>query len=125
MFGETTCRPEMLLFGGDYELGVNSNTARGAQKTRFSSTLKLGTPTGNDVDFLKQWCDQYPGAPGIVQDVAKDGCDKLFVLIETCPVEFNLTAIADGTLRLGDWSNPLCTPDARPVNFQAFGFVRE
>jgi hypothetical protein len=57
-----------------------------------------------------------------VQDIAKDGCGKLFVSIEACPIEYDLTAIVDGTLRLGDRSHPLCTPDARPVKLQAFGF---
>lgn len=42
-----------------------------------------------------------------------------------CPVEYDLTAIADGTLRLGDRGHPLCTPDARPTKLQALGFVRE
>jgi hypothetical protein len=128
-FGDTTCRPETLLFtvdfGGDYELGANSNTVPGAQETRFSFTHKLVTPTAAGVDFLKQRCDQYPWTAGTVQDIAKNGCGKLFVSVEACPVEYDLTAIVDGTLRLGDRSDPLCTPDRRPVKLHAFGFVRE
>jgi hypothetical protein len=38
-------------------------------------------------------------APGTVQNIAKDGCGKLFVSIEACPVKYDLTAIVDGTLR--------------------------
>ena len=128
-FGDTTCRPETLLFtvdfGGDYELGANSNTVPGAQETRFSFTHKLVTPTAAGVDFLKQRCDKYPWTAGTVQDIAKNGCGKLFVSVEACPVEYDLTAIVDGTLRLGDRSDPLCTPDRRPVKLHAFGFVRE
>jgi hypothetical protein len=59
------------------------------------------------------------------QDIAKNGCGKLFVSVEACPVEYDLTAIVDGTLRLGDRSHPLCTPDSRPTKLQALGFVRE
>jgi hypothetical protein len=112
-------------FGGDYELGANSNTIPGAQETRFSFTHKLVTPTAAGVDFLKQRCDQYPWAAGTAQDIAKNGCGKLFVSIEACPAEYDLTAIADGMLRLGDRSHPLCTPDTRPTKLQALGFVRE
>jgi hypothetical protein len=40
VFGDAKCSPETLLFtvdfGGDYELGANSNTVTGAQETRFS-----------------------------------------------------------------------------------------
>jgi len=129
VFGDTTCGPETLLFtvdfGGDYELGANSNTVRGAQETRFSFTHKLVTPTAAGVDFLKQRCDQYPWAMATVQDIGKDGCGKLFVSIEACPVEYDLTAIVDDTLHLGDRGHPLCTPDTRPAKLQAFGFVRE
>jgi hypothetical protein len=129
VFGDTTCSPETLMltadFGGDYELDANSNTVPGAQETRFSFTHKLVTPTAGGVDLLKQRCDEYPWRPDTVQDIAKDGCGKLFVSIEACPVEYDLTAIVDGTLRLGDRSHPLCTPDTRPVKLQAFGFVRE
>jgi hypothetical protein len=129
VFGDTTCSPDRLLFtvnfGGTYELGANSNTVPGAQETRFTFTHKLVTPTAAGIDFLKQRCDQYPWAPGTVQDIAKDGCGKLFVSIEACPVEYDLTAIADGTLRLGDRSHPLCTPDARPTKLQTLGFARE
>ena len=121
-FRDTTCRPETLLFivdfGGDYELGANSNTVPGAQETRFSFTHKLVTPTAAGVDFLKQQCDQYPWAPGTAQDIAKNGCGKLFMSIEACPVEYDLTAIVDGTLRLGDRSHALCTPDIRPPSFR-------
>ena len=128
-FGDATCRPETLLFtvdfGGDYELGANSNTVPSAQETRFSFTHKLVTPTAAGVDFLKQQCDQYPWAPGTAQDIAKNGCGKLFMSIEACPVEYDLTAIVDGTLRLGDRSHPLCTPDTRPTKLQALDFVRE
>jgi hypothetical protein len=60
-----------------------------------------------------------------VQDIAKEWCGKLFVSIETYPVEYDLTAIADATLHLGDRSHPLCTPDTRPTKLQALGFVRE
>jgi hypothetical protein len=128
-FGDTKCSPETLLytidFGGDYELGANSNTVPGARETRFSFTHKLVTPTAAGVDFLKQRCDQYPWAQGTVQDIAKNGCGKLFVSIEACAAEYDLTAIVDGTLRLGDRSHPLCTPDTRPTKLQALGFVRE
>jgi len=41
-----------------------------------------------------------------VQDIAKNGCGKLFVSIEACPVEYDLTAIADRTLRLGERPQP-------------------
>jgi len=129
VFGDAKCSPETLLFtvdfGGDYELGANSNTVPGAQETRFSFTHKLVTPTAAGVDFLKQRCDQYPWAPGTAQDIAKNGCGKLFVSIEACPAEYDLTAIVDGTLRLGDRGHPLCTPDTRPTKLQALGFVRE
>jgi hypothetical protein len=107
VFGDTACSAETLLFtvdfGSDYELGANSKTVPGAQETRFSFAHKLVTPTAAGVDFLKQRCDQYPWAPGTVQDIAKDGCGKLFVSIEACPVEYDLTAIADGTLRIPGW----------------------
>jgi len=53
-----------------------------------------------------------------VQDIAKNGCGKLFVSIEACPAEYDLTAIADGTLRLGDRSHPLRTPDASRPSFR-------
>ena len=129
VFSHTKCSPETLLFtvdfGGDYELGANSNTVSSAQETRFSFTHKLVRPTAAGVDFLKQQCDQYPWAPGTAQDIAKNGCGKLFMSIEACPVEYDLTAIVDGTLRLGDRSHPLCTPDTRPTKLQALGFVRE
>ena len=129
VFGDTKCSPETLLFtvdfGGDYELGANSNTVSSAQETRFSFTHKLVRPTAAGADFLKQQCDQYPWAPGTAQDIAKNGCGKLFMSIEACPVEYDLTAIVDGTLRLGDRSHPLCTPDTRPSKLQALGFVRE
>jgi hypothetical protein len=129
VFGDTQCSPETLLFtvdfGGDYELGANSNTVPGAQETRFSFAHKLVTPTAAGVDFLKQRCDQYPWAPGTAQDIAQSGCGKLFVSTEACPAEYDLTAIADGTLRLGDRGHPLCTPDTRPSKLQALGFVRE
>ena len=129
VFGDTKCSRETLLFtvdfGGDYELGANSNTVPSAQETRFSFTHKLVTPTAAGVDFLKQQCDQYPWAPGTAQDIAKNGCGKLFMSIEACPVEYDLTAIVDGTLRLGDRSHPLCAPDTRPSKLQALGFVRE
>jgi hypothetical protein len=129
VFDDTKCSPKALLFtvdfGGDYELGANSNTVLGAQETRFTFTHKLVTPTAAGVDFLKQRCDQYQWAPGTAQDIAKNGCGKLFVSIEACPVEYDLTAIADGTLHLGDRSHPLCTPDSRPTKLQALGFVRE
>jgi hypothetical protein len=58
VFGDTACGPETLLlivdFGGDYELGANSNTVPGAQETRFRFTHKLVTPTAAGVDFQKQ-----------------------------------------------------------------------
>ena len=73
-----------------------------ARRRRASFTHKLVTPTAAGVDFLKQRCDQYPWAPGTAQDIAKNGCGKLFVSIEACPVEYDLTAIVDGRLRLGD-----------------------
>ena len=129
VFGDTACSPETLLFtvdfGGDYELGANSTAVPGAQETRFGFTHKLVTPTAAGVDFLKPRCDQYAWLPGTVQDIAKNGCGKLFVSIEACPAEYDLTAIAEGTLRLGDRSRPLCTPDARPTKLQALGFARE
>ena len=91
VFGDTKCSRETLLFtvdfGGDYELGANSNTVSSAQETRFSFTHKLVRPTAAGVDFLKQQCDQYPWAPGTAQDIAKNGCGKLFMSIEACPVE--------------------------------------
>jgi hypothetical protein len=88
----------------------------------------LNDRSGQDrkhIDFLKQRGDQYPWAPGTAQDIAKNGCGKLFVSIEACPAEYDLTAIADGMLRLGDRSHPLCTPNTRPTKLQALGFVRE
>jgi hypothetical protein len=48
--------------------------------------------------FLKQRCDQYPWPPGTAQDIIKRGCGKLFVSIETYPVDYDLTAIVDSTL---------------------------
>ena len=55
VFGDTKCSPETLLFtvdfGGDYELGANSNTVPSAQETCFSFTHKLVTPTAAGVDF--------------------------------------------------------------------------
>ena len=106
-------------------LGACNTAACRAQETRFSFTHKLVRPTAAGVDFLKQQCDQYPWAPGTAQDIAKNGCGKLFMSIEACPVEYDLTAIVDGTLRLGDRSHPLCTPDTRPTKLQALDFVRE
>ena len=77
-----------------------------ARRRRASFTHKLVTPTAAGVDFLKQRCDQYPWAPGTAQDIAKNGCGKLFMSIEACPVEYDLTAIADRTLRLGERPQP-------------------
>ena len=41
VFGDTKCSPETLRFtvdfGGDYELGANSNTVSSAQETRSSA----------------------------------------------------------------------------------------
>jgi hypothetical protein len=55
VFGDAKCSPKTLLFtvdfGGDYELGANSNTVRGAQETCFSFTHKLVTPTAAGVHF--------------------------------------------------------------------------
>jgi hypothetical protein len=129
VFGDTSCSPATLLFtvdfGGDYALGANSSAVPGAQETRFGFTRKLVTPTAAGIDFLKPRCDQYPWAAGTAQDIGKEGCGKLFVSIEACPVEYDLTAVTDGTLRLGDRSHPLCTPDARPTKLQALGFAKE
>jgi hypothetical protein len=46
-------------------------------------------------------CDQCPWTPVAARDITKSR-GKLFVSIEACPVEYDLTAIVDGRLRLGD-----------------------
>jgi hypothetical protein len=129
VFDDTACTPKTQLFtvdfGGGYQLGAKSKAVPGAQETRFDFTHKLVTPTAAGIDFLKQRCDQYQWGPGTAQDIAKNGCGKLFVSIEACPAEYDLTAIVDDTLRLGDRSHPLCAPDARPTKLQALGFARE
>jgi len=82
----------------------------------------LVAPTAAGVDLLKQWRDQYPWTPGTTQDVTKSGCRELSCVDRGVPY---LTTIVGGTLRLGDPSHRLCTPDTRRVKLQASGFVRE
>lgn len=129
VYGDKSCTPSALLFtadfGGNYEMGANSQAVPGAQETRFAFDHKLVTPTAAGMDFLKPRCAQYPWAPDTVQDIGKEGCGKMFVSISSCPAEYDLTAITNGTLQLGDRSRPLCTPDTRPTKLQALGFARE
>lgn len=129
VFGDNACSVEKLLFtvdfGGDYELGAESAAVPGAREGRYGFSRKLVTPTAAGIDFLRPRCSQYPWAPGSEQDIGKEGCDDLFASIPACPVEYDLTAIADGVLRLGDRSHPLCSPETRPTKLQALGFRRQ
>lgn len=129
VYGDKSCSPSMLLFtadfGGNYEMGANSRAVPGAQETRFAFDHKLVTPTASGMDFLKPRCAQYPWVADTVQDIGTEGCGKMFVSIPSCPAEYDLTAITDGGLQLGDRSHSLCTPDARPTKLQALVFVKE
>lgn len=129
VYGDKSCSPSALLFtvdfGGNYEIGANSQAVPGAQETRFTFDHKLVTPTAAGMDFLKPRCAQYPWAAGTVQDIGTEGCEKMFASIPSCPAEYDLTAITEGKLQLGDRSRPLCTPDTRPTKLQALVFVKE
>lgn len=129
VYGDKSCNPSALLFtadfGGNYDMGAESQAVPGAQETRFAFDHKLVTPTAAGMDFLKPRCAQYPWAADTVQDIGKEGCGKMFVSIPSCPAEYDLTAITDGKLQLGDRGHPLCTPDTRPTKLQALPFVKE
>ena len=129
VYGDKSCSPSALLFtvdfGGNYEIGANSKAVPGAQETRFAFDHKLVTPTVAGMDFLKPRCAQYPWAAGTAQDIGAEGCGKRFASIPSCPAEYDLTAITDGTLHLGDRAHPLCTADTRPTKLQALPFGKE
>lgn len=129
VFGDAACSPEKLLFsvdfGGDYQLGAESPAVPGARETRYGFGHKLVTATASGIDFLRPRCSRYPWTPGGEQDIGKEGCGNLFASIPACPVEYDLTAITDGVLRLGDRSHPLCSPETRPTKLQALGFRKQ
>jgi len=124
MFGDRTCNPSALLFtadfGGEYALGANSAAVPGAREARFGFSHKEVTPTAGGIEFLRLRCAQYDWTAEAAQDVSR-GC-ALFRPVAACPVEYDLTEITGGMLRLGDRSHPLCTPAARPTRLQENGF---
>lgn len=129
VYGDKSCSPDALLltadFGGDYELGENSAAVPGAREGRFGLDHKLVTPTAAGMDFLQPRCPQYGWDPRAARDIGKQGCADLWGSIASCPVEYDLVAITDGALRLGDRGHPLCSPEARPTKLQTIGFAKE
>jgi hypothetical protein len=129
VFGDNACSSDKLLFtanfGGDYELGSGSAAVPGAREGRYGFSHKWVTPTAAGIDFLRPRCSQYPWTPSREQDIGREGCDQLFASIPACPAEYDLTAITDGVLLLGDRSHPLCSPETRPTKLQTLGFRRQ
>lgn len=129
VYGDKSCTPSALLltadFGGDYALGGNSAAVAGAREARFGFDHKLVTPTAAGMDFLQPRCSQYDWVPDRTRDIGKAGCADLWGSIASCPVEYDLIAIADGMLRLGDRSHSLCTAADRPTKLQSLGFAKE
>jgi hypothetical protein len=79
----------------------------------------------NSPDNFIELADEPNLATSDRMDPVTSPSTREVISAKTCPIEYDLTAIADGTLRLGDRSHPLCTPDTRPTKLQALGFVRE
>jgi adenomatous polyposis coli down-regulated (APCDD)-like protein len=129
VYGDKSCTADALLFsvdfGGSYELGANSAAVPGAQEARFAFDHKLVTSTLAGMDFLAPRCSQYAWTPDAAQDIGQAGCGDLWGSIPSCPAEYDLVAISDGMLRLGDRGHLLCTPATRPTKLQAAGFRKE
>jgi hypothetical protein len=129
VYGDKACTPEAQLltadFGGDYTLTENSAAVPGAREARFGFGHKLVTPTAAGLDFLTPRCPQYDWKPDVARDIGEAGCADLWGPIASCPVEYDLVAITEGMLHLGDRSHTLCTPETRATKLHAIGFIKQ